>query len=194
VGGAKTNNDNILENSMGDLVANTGLRAQVTEYLATKPLPSDMAQTQYYIQVGGNDFFSPAFSVRESVDNIIEAAERLRAAGATQILLIGLPDLAIAPYANDYTLIEQQALTAISLTFNLLLSEAAEDRLFGYFDLFHFVDKITRTPRKYGLKNVDDACLDELAGTVCNNPEEYLFWDDVHPTMQIHQLLAAELE
>ena len=30
--------------------------------------------------------------------------------------------------------------------------------------------------------------------TVCANPDEYLFWDGVHPTARTHEILAREMK
>ena len=38
--------------------------------------------------------------------------------------------------------------------------------------------------------NVTDACFKATTFTVCNNPNQYLFWDGTHPTAQGHELIA----
>jgi outer membrane lipase/esterase len=44
-------------------------------------------------------------------------------------------------------------------------------------------------PARYGLTNVTDRCL-RRDGTICANPDEYLFWDNQHPTAAAHWHLA----
>jgi phospholipase/lecithinase/hemolysin len=39
---------------------------------------------------------------------------------------------------------------------------------------------------------VTDPCLVGLMS--CSNPNQYLFWDDLHPTTAADQLLAAQFE
>ncbi|MEJ1934520.1 PEP-CTERM sorting domain-containing protein, partial [Nostoc sp. NIES-2111] len=41
-----------------------------------------------------------------------------------------------------------------------------------------------------GFTNVTDRCLNLNIGSVCNNPDEYLFWDEQHPTSRAHQILG----
>lgn len=56
------------------------------------------------------------------------------------------------------------------------------------FDVFSTFQDIVADPSAVGLANVTDACL---GGTgICSNPDEYLFWDSVHPTTKGHQILA----
>ncbi|KAJ3323629.1 hypothetical protein HDU76_013602 [Blyttiomyces sp. JEL0837] len=42
---------------------------------------------------------------------------------------------------------------------------------------------------KYGFTNVKDACF-TTGGSPCSNPDQYLFWDDLHPTVVGHKALA----
>jgi phospholipase/lecithinase/hemolysin len=50
-------------------------------------------------------------------------------------------------------------------------------------------------PERFGLINIDQACYQGKAlfhggGTVCAEPDKYLFWDIVHPTTVGHAALA----
>ena len=48
-------------------------------------------------------------------------------------------------------------------------------------------------PAQYGLTNVNTPCFSgaiDRPGTVCANPDEYLFWDSVHPTAAAHQIFG----
>ncbi len=199
--GAKSDYSNMLEPKLGALVAHTGLLAQIDEYLSTDPLPQDMANTQYYINIGGNDFLALVegldtdieFLVRDTVENIIQAAHRLRQAGAKEVMLIGLPNLSKIPLAQTLSFEEQQIIGLVSLKFNLHLESQAMQHQFDYFNMYSLVNRIMLTPSLYGLSNITDACFDEVARIVCAHPDEYFFWDDKHPTTRIHQIFAGEL-
>jgi thermolabile hemolysin len=48
-------------------------------------------------------------------------------------------------------------------------------------------DAITN-PVKFGFTNVSDACLSN--GHRCGNPDQFLFWDGIHPTTAAHRILG----
>jgi phospholipase/lecithinase/hemolysin len=46
-------------------------------------------------------------------------------------------------------------------------------------------------PGAFGLTDVVDQCYDPSSNTACANPNQYLFWDFVHPTEHVQVILAA---
>jgi outer membrane lipase/esterase len=40
---------------------------------------------------------------------------------------------------------------------------------------------------------VTDPCFDRNALTLCSNPDQYMFWDDVHPTSRGHRIIGDRL-
>ena len=58
----------------------------------------------------------------------------------------------------------------------------------SFLDTFGLEDAAVANPAAYGFTNVTDPCFNGV--TVCANPDQYLFWDDLHPTAAGHQLLA----
>jgi len=56
------------------------------------------------------------------------------------------------------------------------------------FDTFSFVDAAIANPGAFGFTNVSDPCFNGV--TVCANPDQYVFWDLVHPTARSHELLG----
>jgi len=65
---------------------------------------------------------------------------------------------------------------------------------FGRLDLFAFINDVVAQPEAYGLSNVTDPCLTffVMEDPVCEDPDEYLFWDGIHPTRAAHRQLAKE--
>ena len=48
-------------------------------------------------------------------------------------------------------------------------------------DLFALGGAVSANPSAFGFTNSKDACLVPTV-SLCSNPDEYLYWDDFHPT------------
>ena len=60
-------------------------------------------------------------------------------------------------------------------------------------DVSSLFNTVAGNPAQYGLTNINTPCFSgaiDTPGTVCANPNEYLFWDSVHPTAAAHQILG----
>jgi phospholipase/lecithinase/hemolysin len=73
------------------------------------------------------------------------------------------------------------------------MNSALSDRLHGQagvrlFDTFAFLSRVVRNPKAFGFKNATDAC-GAVVGANCAN---YVFWDGLHPTAAMHELIAAQ--
>lgn len=144
----------------------------------------------------------------ETVRNLAEAVQTLYDLGARNFLVPNLPDLGKTPrvlsMGNDMSM----ALTSLSQTHNTLLG-ASLDNLsqlnninIVQLDAFSLLNQTIANPEKFGLTNVTDSCIEplkddgKLDGTqdfkVCDNPDEYLFWDGIHPTTVAHEQLAKD--
>jgi hypothetical protein len=56
-------------------------------------------------------------------------------------------------------------------------------------DIFSAFHDVVADPGAFGFSNVTDPCFDGT--TVSGDPDEYLFWDGVHPTTKGHRVLAG---
>lgn len=64
----------------------------------------------------------------------------------------------------------------------------AEVEVFDAQDLF---DDITASPGLYGLTNTSQPCIQPSQEPFqCENPGEYLYWDNIHPTAAVHRVLG----
>ena len=152
--------------------------------LATYPVPPALVPSSLFLVWGGANDFEVAGSPLVAAGNIVAIVSALQAAGATNILVPGLPDLGLTP-----EFLGVAAATAYSNAFNsALLANLPPGAT--YFDTFAFLNGIETNPGAYGITNLTAPCFDGT--TVCANPSQYLFWDDIHPTTSTDAFLAAQ--
>jgi phospholipase/lecithinase/hemolysin len=153
----------------------------------------------FIVAAGANDFFigletgeSPQSIIANGVNNTLVAVERLQASGARFIMVMNVPDLGVTPLALASGM--GPALTQLTAAYNQVLGLAL-DRLAQAglptmrLDAFAVLDRMAKQPASYGFSNVTVPLKLVPSAT---NPEQFLFWDEVHPTTQAHQVLAAE--
>ncbi len=196
----------------------TDILTQVGGYLAGSPTIS--SNTYFSVYGGANDYFLAAGaialldpmdagfdatldaiisgSVTTAVTNLGTAVGGLAAAGGENFIVPNLPNLGKTP-ANNGTL-ESEALGAIiSEAHNGALASAMAGLAATTGADIYLVDVATLTadmqanPAKYGLANVTDACIDDLACVLggASVQNTYQFWDSVHPTAAVHAVAAA---
>jgi phospholipase/lecithinase/hemolysin len=131
--------------------------------------------------------------IQPAIDNLSLEVIMLYGAGARTILLPGMADLGRTPFGLTSGF--SAGLTQLSGIFNFGLDQAIDQLellLPGLniieFDTFSFVDAAIANPGAFGFTNVSDPCFNGI--TVCLNPDQYIFWDTVHPTARAHLLLG----
>ena len=135
---------------------------------------------------GGPDDFITGGSVAIGVADELAIVSALQGVGATHILVPGMPDMGLTPkfYGNP-------AATAFSFAFDQAL-QANLPKGVTYFDTFGFMHLVVSNPGAFGFTDVTDPCLVGL--TPCSNPNQYLFWDDLHPTTAADAILAGQFQ
>jgi len=152
--------------------------------LAHSAVPPALVPNSLFVVWGGADDFESAGSPTVAANNIISIVAALQAAGATHILVPGLPDLGLTPEFNG-----NPVATAYTNAFNTALLANLPPGA-TYFDTFAFLNGVETNPAAYGITNLTSPCFNGV--TVCANPSQYLFWDDVHPTTSADAFLAAQ--
>ena len=156
--------------------------------LAGAPLPPGLAPTSLVLVWGGANDFLAGGSPTVAADNIVTIVDALQAEGATHILVPGLPDLGLTPEFLD-----NPVATAYTNAFNTALLAGLPPGA-TYFDTFAFLNGIEANPGAYGITQLTTPCFDQVAMTVCANPSQYLFWDDIHPTTSTDAFLAEQFD
>jgi outer membrane lipase/esterase len=192
VGGARAREDGF----------NVNLPTQVQAFLQQTggAAPSDAL---YVVAIGGNDIVDALFAgpnwegvLDAAVASIAGSITALHAAGARTFLVWNAPDAGRTPAA----LMADVApfATFLSLTFNVKLAVALGQLSLALpgiqivpFDAFGLINGIVTNPSAYGMTNVTSPCLTPGDPPfACLNPDEYLFWDVIHPTKAAHAIIA----
>jgi outer membrane lipase/esterase len=218
-GGAKTDLDlhDLFQRDIGIVIPS--LSTQVTAYRATlldptltdptrtRPAPADAL---YVVWGGANDLreavrqgtqgATPAQIASDAVGNIADVIRTLQSLGAIYFLVPNLPDLGLTPQQVALGSQAMQLGTALSTEFNRALEPALQQLETAFpvqiarLDIATHFQEVTTNPQQFGVTNVTDACIsgDPFApGTVCANPDGYIFWDAIgHPTAVAQALIA----
>jgi len=206
IGGARSG-PGVTQNGFGSDHVNAflngnGSAIQIDRFLASGHTvsPFDL----FVLNIGGNDYlgYNPAVDdadavVNNAIGNISNQLDTLIGAGARQILVPLVADTGLTPSirAGGADLIA--ASSAISdahnsaLTTELAGLTTRTDASIYVFDSATVLRDVVNNPAKYGLTNTTDRCFD--AGVVCENPDQFLFFDGVHPTAVGHRITASAM-
>jgi outer membrane lipase/esterase len=218
-GGALTGADlnSIFQQDIG--VTILSLRSQVAAYRATllDPTLTDPARMKqapvdalYVVWGGANDMreavrqgtqgAAPAQIASDAVGNIADIIRTLQSSGAIYFLVPNLPDLGLTPQHVARGQATMQLATDLSKAFNSTLESALQQLesslpvQIARLDIAAHSRDLIATPLRFGVTNVTEACISGDPfdpGTVCAQPENYIFWDAIgHPTAAAHALIA----
>ena len=167
------------------------------------------ASALYSVWIGANDIFgildsgvdaTTAFlRTQGAAQSEADAIALLAGAGAKNFLVPLLPDLGLTPalsslgpqasaagsfLASSYNTALQSDLAGLAISLGLSLS---------YLDTYSLIDDAVADPHAYGFSNVTAPCFlgsTTGGGSSCLAPDEYLFWDAVHPTAAAQALIT----
>jgi len=185
------------------------LPSQLNQFASQHPVvdPNGL----YMIWIGSNDLrailaSSPSSTVAQNealqvVANIDSAIMTLSGDGAKNFLVVTVPDLGMSPAAIATGPAGEAAASGLSYLFDQALLQSVKGgnpALSGLhistLDTFPLIDSIVAQPGQYGFTNVAQPCLtgetNYAGGTPCSNPNQYLFWDQLHPTAAGQAIVA----
>lgn len=183
------------------------LRQEIDSYLLTHAIRPD-ADTWFIIWIGANDYLLHPDSKSEDVQHVITEIEhnvtRLVEHGARHIIVLGLPDLGVLPYADDLEL--QTPLSNLSHLHNQRLKDSIAKLKTRFAQTeWHYIDinqtfiSLMTHPKQYGFKYTHARCLDpDIFAKIMEHHQKqdcrkYVFFDQFHPTTFVHHLVAKEL-
>jgi len=173
-----------------------GLLAQIERYQASHS--SARNDALYIIWAGANDYLGGGNDTDRPVNNSVEAVKSLVQIGAKNILVVNLPNLGKLPGTRNTQ--RAEVLSELTQKHNFQLANALDnlrqqlksETNIIYYDVNDLFNQVINEPTKFGFVNVVDTCLngDRNQYVICNDPDKYLFWDDIHPSTAAHKLLA----
>jgi thermolabile hemolysin len=195
-GGAKTTGtsfpDNLFVKDIDD---------QVSQYLSSR---TANGTTLYVVFAGANDLLQGQTNMSVPINSLQTSMNRLVTAGARTFLVFNLPPLGNTPRFNgsastmtQYNNLTQQYNTALATMVNGLHASNPPVTVYQ-FDVSALVKSAITNPQAFGLTNVTNSAAPGLTPGASSydtskevpNPNEYVFWDDIHPTTFVHAILA----
>jgi phospholipase/lecithinase/hemolysin len=187
----------------------TGATGQISQFEALHSTANPNAL--YTIWIGANDLAdilathpsatAAAVEAGSVVANVDSAIASLASVGAKNFLIVDVPNLGLVPGTIAAGPAAQAAASALSAGFDTALVNSlslAAGANISVLDTYGLLDAIEANGAAYGFTNVTSPCLtgavDYSGGTVCSptlaGQDQYLFWDELHPTAAGHELIA----
>ena len=167
------------------------LLTQVQSFIQSHPKVNSDAL--YVLWAGANDYLQGASNATIPVQNVSQAIASLADVGAKKILVENLPDLGQLPATR--TSGNSASLSALTGTHNQglrrslkVLTQKHSDLEIATLDADTLYREARSNPKTFGLSNTIAACFS--GSRACGNPDEFLFWDGIHPTTAAHRILG----
>lgn len=168
-----------------------GVQTQIDGYISAANVADP--RSLYVVWAGSNDYLGArSTDVQGVLNNIALAITKLTNIGARNIMVPNLPNLGITPLATSLGPEAAQGLTQLSAAHNAGLATLIEtlDRNPAVniipVDVEGLINQAVTNPADFGFTNVRDPLLVQPS----NNPSQYLFWDDLHPTTAAHSFVG----
>jgi outer membrane lipase/esterase len=168
--------------------------------------------TLYVIQIGANDvrdaldlaFTDPVGAAQvlaSAAQAIADGIRTLYAAGGRHFLVWNVPSPAITPAVRFLDQLRPGLRDAAALAGGLFNNFYAAPALLGastlpgirirQFNADALLAAAYLQPALFGFTNVTDACVTpDVPPFRCQTPDQFLFWDGIHPTAATHALIA----
>lgn len=138
----------------------------------------------------------------QSANDLLTVINDLVGAGAVELLIPNVPNLGLVPEVQALLPVfpgAQALATGLTQAYNDIVDAGLTAIMANItrLDTFQFLTDLVSDPTLFGLPastNVTEACFSGFVGTagaVCANPDEYVFWDKIHPSAVTHQLLGS---
>jgi len=195
-GGAETHSASGISTKM-----TPNLDTQIGYYLG---LHSTFTSNQLIVVWGGANDFLNARQTDPSipVSNLAAEITSIASHGGKYFLVPNLPLLGVTPDERSLGSAEVTSINGLSSRFESRLAseettlEASLGIKIYRLDFASLVEQVIQNPEAFGLTNVTGQALQNgffnegHPGPVSPNPDQYLFWDGVHPTQTVHKIIG----
>jgi phospholipase/lecithinase/hemolysin len=177
------------------------LAAQVSSFMSNVAGVAD-PNALYLVNIGGNDARDIVLNnltgsarqqvIADAVSAISSQVSALQAAGAAHILVTGVADVGRIPEILALGAASSAAGHEAAIDLNAAIDAALPGSVLRL-DVIALFETVLANPAAFGLPLAIDttiSCLSANAGPVCTN---YAFFDNVHPTAALHQILGSAL-
>lgn len=159
----------------------------------------------YTVWAGANDLFNmlegglPEADASAAAGTEAAAIAFLASKGAQDFLVPLVPDLGVTPlagllgaqataktFSGDYNAALEADLASLAATPGIELK---------FVDTFGLLDSVVANPAAYGFSDATHSCYVGPytgGGTECATPNQYVFWDRLHPTAAADVIIAQE--
>jgi phospholipase/lecithinase/hemolysin len=152
----------------------------------------------YSLFGGGNDYFAGNTNVNQVIGNLTNSIGSLAQGGAKNFLVFNLPDLGESPFgkslgfATQLNQLTQEHNRQLTSAISSLRTSNPNLNIYSV-DINTLFNTIRTTPAKFGFKDVTTTCVTgnfQQVTNICDNPDDFLFFDDVHPSSRAQKLIA----
>ena len=193
-----------------------GLRQEVNSWVEYSKDAKNYNKTKtlFTVLIGGNDLINYNRTVNQIMADVQDSVEAIIANGGKNILILNLPDISVAPVFKVNAQLDKVKIAEQVADYNIKLAnyiETLKNRHHNQINIELFntaasFSQIISSPAKYGIANVTDSCLNlntdssgnylkaQKARVICSNADTFMFWDNLHPTTKMHEILATEVD
>jgi phospholipase/lecithinase/hemolysin len=205
-GGATSGSENVINTALPGLLQEI---EQFQQFITSRGISPE---SLYTLWIGANDYLPQNSTERlpaaplgdesilqnksaQSINNIITAIRALYRLGARRFMVANLPALGTTPLAQtlgrETALLLNQATQQHNLTLDQQLEgleQALPDLHLIRLDVEQLFEQAVEG--QFAFTNVKSPCFNRTTQQVCANPDQYLFWDALHPTTAAHRIVA----